>query len=130
MNLVNILIVLTLNYQNQFEINISHYMDLILGASFLNKAPYRLTPTENEELNRQVYELLQKGLIKENLSPCVVPVVLTPKNNGEWKICVDSKAINKIIVKYRFLMPRMDAIMDYLSGEKYFTKIDVKSGYH
>ena len=55
--------------------SISHCMDLIPGASFPNKAPYRLTPTENEELNRQVHELLQKGLIRESLSPCVVPIV-------------------------------------------------------
>ena len=74
--------------------SISHCMDLILGASFPNKAPYRLTPTKNEELNRQVYELLQKGLIRESLSPCVVPAVLAPKKNGEWRMCIDSRAIN------------------------------------
>ena len=57
-------------------------MDLILGASFLNKEPYRLTPNENEELNRQVKEMLQKGLIRESLSPYVVPTILAPKKNG------------------------------------------------
>ena len=110
--------------------SISHCMDMISRASFPNKAPYRLTPTENEELNIQVHELLQKGLIRESLSPCVVPTVLAPKKNGEWRMCTDSRAINKIIVKYRFLMPRMYDIMDCLSVEKYFTKIDLKSGYH
>ena len=60
---------------------ISHQIDLILGASFPNKATHRMTPTKTEELNRQVQELLRKGLIRENLSPCVVPVVLAPKNN-------------------------------------------------
>ena len=63
--------------------SISHCMDLIPGASFPKKAPYRLTPTKNEELNRQVHELLQKGLIREGLSPCVVPIVLVPKKNEE-----------------------------------------------
>ena len=60
-------------------------MDLISGASFPNKAPYRLTPTKNEKLNRQVHEFLQKALIRESLSPCVVPIVLAPKRmeNGE-----------------------------------------------
>jgi hypothetical protein len=110
--------------------SISHCMDLIPAASFPNKAPYRLTPAKNEELNRQVHELLQKGLIRESLSPCAIPTVLAPKKNGEWRMCTDSRAINKITVKYRFLMLRMDDIMDCLSGAKYFTKIDLKSGYH
>ena len=77
-----------------------------------------------------MHELLQKRLIGETLSLCVVPVVLAPKKNGEWRMFTDSRAINKIIVKYRFPMPRMDDIMDFLSGAKYFTKIDLKSGYH
>ena len=62
--------------------SIIHCMDLIPGASLLNKAPYRLTPIENEELNRQVHELLQKGLIRESLSPCAIPTILKPKKNG------------------------------------------------
>ena len=86
--------------------SISHCMDLIPGASLPNKAPYRLTPAKNEELNKQVHELLQKGLIRESLSPCAIPTVLAPKKNGEWRMCTDSKAIDKITVKYRFPMPR------------------------
>ena len=105
-------------------------MDLILGASLLNKEPYTLTPTDNEKLKRQVHELLQKGLIGESLSPCVVPTILATKKNGEWRLCTNSRAINKIIAKYKLPMLRTDDIMDCLSGEKYFTKIDLKSGYH
>ena len=70
-----------------------------------------------------MHELLPKGLIREILSPCVVLVVLAPKKNEEWRMCTDSKAINKIIVKYRFPMLRMDDIMDYLSGAKYLPRL-------
>ena len=75
---------------------IIHQMDLIIEASFSNKAGHRMTPVESEELNRQVNELLWRGLIQESLSPCVVLGVLAPKKNGEWRMCIDSQAINKI----------------------------------
>ena len=101
-------------------------MDLIPGANLPNNATHRMTPTKSDEL----HELLQKGLIRESLSLCVVPAVLAPKKNGEWRMCTDSRAINKITIKYRFPLPRMDDIMDCLSGVVYFTKIDLKSGYH
>ena len=110
--------------------SVSHHIDLILGASLPNKAAYRLTPQENAEISRQVQELMNKGLIRESLSPCAVPTVLSPKKGGEWRMCTDSRAINKITVRYIFPFPRMDDLMDYLSGSRYFTKIDLKRGYH
>ena len=110
--------------------DINHHIEFILGASLPNKEAYRLTPQENEEVRKQVQGLVDKGLIKIFLIPCAVPAVLTPKKGGEWRMCTDSIAINKITIIYRFPFPRMDDIMDCLSGAAYFSKIDLKNGYH
>jgi len=96
--------------------SISHHIDLIPGASFPNKEAYRLTPQGNVEVGRQVQELMHKGLIRESLSPCAVPTVLSTKKGGEWHMCIDFKAINKFTIRYRFCLPRMDYLMDCLSG--------------
>jgi hypothetical protein len=92
--------------------SINHLIDLIPEASLPNKAAYRLTPQENEEVKNQVQDLLDKGLVREILSPCAVPTVLSPDKYGGWWMCTDSRAINNITIKYRFPLPRMDDLMD------------------
>jgi hypothetical protein len=110
--------------------SVSHHINLIPGASLPKKATYRLTLQENEEVKRQVQDLLDKRLVRESLSPCAFPTVLSPKKDRGWRMCTDSRVINKITIRYRFPFPRMDDLMDFLSGAKFFSKIDLKSGYH
>ena len=69
---------------------ICHQIDLVPGASLPNKVSHRMTPNENEELNRQFHELLTQCLIQESLSPCLVPTVLALKKDGEWRMCTNS----------------------------------------
>jgi hypothetical protein len=110
--------------------SVSHHIDLIPGASLPNKGVYRLTTHENEEVKIQVQDLMDKGLVRESLSPCVVPTVLISMKDGGWRMCTDSREINKITIKYRFPLPRIDDLMDCLSGAICFSEIDLKSGYH
>jgi hypothetical protein len=84
---------------------IEHQIDLIPGASLPDRVAYRANPEETKEIQRQVQDLLDRGYVRESLSPCSVPVILVPKKDGSWRMCVDCRAINNITIRYCHPIP-------------------------
>jgi hypothetical protein len=96
----------------------------------LNRAAYRTNPEETKEIQCQVQDLLDHGYVCESLIPCVVPVILVPKKDDSWHMCVDCRAINNITIRYRHPIHRLDDMLDELSGSIVFFKVNLRSGYH
>jgi len=101
---------------------IEHQIDLVPGASLPNRPAYRTNSQETKEIKSQVKKLLEKGWVQESLILCVVPVLLVPKKDGKWRMCIDCSAINNITVKYRHLIPKLDDMLDKLHGANIFSK--------
>ncbi|GJU78137.1 putative reverse transcriptase domain-containing protein [Tanacetum coccineum] len=94
------------------------------------KSPYRLTPSEMEELSGQLKELQDKGFIRPSSSPWGAPVFFVKKKDGSFRMCIDYRELNKLTIKNRYPLPRIDDLFDQLQGSQYFSKINLRSGYH
>ncbi|MCO5586590.1 hypothetical protein L7F22_040531 [Adiantum nelumboides] len=107
-----------------------HAIELIPGSSPPNKPPYRVSQAQQEEIMRQVNELVEKRMVRPSSSPFCSPVLLVHKKDGTYHMCVDYRALNKITIKNMFSVPRIEDLFDKLQGSTYFSRIDLKSGYH
>ncbi|GJT75755.1 putative reverse transcriptase domain-containing protein [Tanacetum coccineum] len=105
-------------------------IDLIPGAAPVARAPYRLAPSEMKELSEQLQELSDKGFIRPSSSPWGAPVLFVKKKDGSFRMCIDYRELNKLTVKNRYPLPRIDDLFDQLQGSNIYSKIDLRSGYH
>ena len=110
----------------EIEFNI----DLLPGTNPISIAPYRMEPTELKELKEQLQELLDKGFIRPSSSPWGAPVLFVKKKDGTMRMCIDYRQLNKVTIKNRYPLPRIDDLFDQLQGASHFSKIDLQSGYH
>ena len=102
---------------------IEHQIDFVPGAIIPNHPAYISNLEETKELQRQVEELMGKGYVRESMSPCAVPVLLVPKKDGTWRMCIDCRAVNNITIKYRHPIPRLDDMLDELYGSCILAKL-------
>ncbi|GKA41162.1 hypothetical protein Tco_0733755 [Tanacetum coccineum] len=105
-------------------------IDLIPGAAPVARAPYRLALFEMKELSEQLQELSDKGFIRPSSSPWGAPVLFVKKKDGPFRMCIDYQELNKLTVKNRYPLPRIDNLFDQLQGSSVYSKIDLRSGYH
>ncbi|KAK1421015.1 hypothetical protein QVD17_23053 [Tagetes erecta] len=105
-------------------------IDLVPSAKPIAKAPYRLAPTEMQELMTQLQDLLDKGFIRPSISPWGAPVLFVKKKDGSMRMCIDYRELNKVTIKNKYPLPRIDDLFDQLQGASWFSKIDLRSGYH
>ncbi|GJV59064.1 putative reverse transcriptase domain-containing protein [Tanacetum coccineum] len=105
-------------------------IDLVPGAAPVARAPYRLAPSEMKELSEQLKELSEKGFIRPRSSPWGAPVLFVKKKDGSFRMCIDYRELNKLTVKNRYPLLRIDDLFDQLQGSSVYSKIDLRSGYH
>ena len=109
---------------------IEFYIDVVPGTDPISMPPYRVAPEELKELNDQLKELLDKGFIRPSTSPWGAPVLFVKEKDGSLRLCIDYRQLNKVTIKNKYPLPRIYDLFDQLQGARYFSKIDLRSGYH
>ncbi|GKE42156.1 putative reverse transcriptase domain-containing protein, partial [Tanacetum coccineum] len=105
-------------------------IDLIPGSTPVARAPYKLAPSEMQELSNQLQELADKDFIRPSTLPWGAPVLFVKKKDGSFKMCIDYRELNKLTVKNRYPLPMIDELFDQLQGSSVYSKINLRLGYH
>jgi hypothetical protein len=105
-------------------------IDLLPSSDPILKAPYRMSIPELTELKIQLQELLDKEYIRPNVSPWGAPVLSVKKKDDTLRLCINYKQLNKVTIKKKYPLPRINDLFDQVGGEKIFSKLDLRSGYH
>jgi hypothetical protein len=112
------------------KIDIDFSVNLIPGVALVSRAPYRMSTSELKVLQLQLEELLRKGYILPSMSPWGATVLFMKKKDMTLRLCIDFRQLNKVIVKNKYPLPRIDDLFNQLKDAKIFSKIDLRSGYH
>jgi hypothetical protein len=105
-------------------------IECIPGINPISKAPYRMAPSELKEIKEQLQELLDKRFIRPNSLPWGVPMLFVKEKYGPIRMCIDYRELNKVMIKNRYPLSRIDNLLDQLQGARMFSKIYLRSGYH
>jgi len=109
---------------------INHSIPLKEGTAPVNVRPYRYAHYQKKEIEKLVQEMLNSELVQPSTSPFSSPIILVKKKDGNWRFCTYYRALNATIIKDRFPIPTVEDMLDELYGASYFTKLDLRVGYH
>jgi hypothetical protein len=110
--------------------DIDFFIELSPRAMPVSRTPYRMSTPELVELNLQLKEMMDKGYIRPSVSPWGAPVLFVKNKDDTLRVCIDYRQLNKVTIKNKYPLPRIDDLFDQLGGASIFSKIDLKSGYH
>ena len=105
-------------------------IELVPGTAPIFMSPYRFAPAKLHELKIQLQEILDKGFIRPSSLPWGDPTLFVKKKDGSLRLCIDYRKLNRVTIKNKYPLPRIDDLFDRLRGSRYFSKIDLRSGYH